>query len=160
MSLAKHLVEHTPPRAAGLTARVVPAPIWAALVALMTNILLGMDKTEGALDALSGAHLCLEITAPALKLGFVVREGRLWPVRPDRCDVCIRGDIASFLALLRQTDDADALFFDRQLAVEGKTDIALHIRHVLEGAIYRRRQAFRKPFALGRKEGRKGRLSR
>ncbi len=126
----------------------------------MTNILLGLDEADGSLDALSGAHICLEITAPTLKLGFVVREGLLWPVRPERCDVCIRGDIASFLALLRQTDDADALFFDRQLAVEGKTDIALHIRHALEGAIYRRLRTFRKPFTLHQKEGYKGRLSR
>lgn len=151
MSLVKHLIEHTFPRALGLTAKIVPAPIWAALAALMTNILLSMDGTDGSLAAISDAHICLEVTAPSLKLGFVVRDGLLWPVRPDRCDVCIRGDMASFLALLRQTDDADALFFNRQIAVEGKTDIALAIRHTLDGAIYRRRRAFCTPFALRQK---------
>ena len=157
MSLVKHLAEQVLPRAADLTARVLPAPILAASTALFANVLLG---TGDALAGLSEARICLELTAPAVKLGFVVREGLLWPVRPEHCDVSIRGDIASFLALLRQTDDADALFFDRQIAVEGKTDIALHIRHALEGAIYRHRRAFRKPFARHEKGGPKGRLSR
>lgn len=157
MSLVKHLAERVLPRAADLAARALPAPLLAASAALLANILLG---TGDALATLSEARICLELTAPAVRLGFVVREGLLWPVRPEHCDVSIRGDIASFLALLRQTDDADALFFDRQIAVEGKTDIALHIRHALEGAIYRRQRAFRKPFARRQEKGRKGRLSR
>jgi len=116
---------------------VLPASAIALMGAVTANLLLGTGDTLGSL---SGSRICLEVTKPHLKLGFVIRKGRLWPAPPTHWDVCISGEMRSFLALLLQTEDADALFFDRQIAVEGKTEIALHIRHALDGAIYRRQK--------------------
>ena len=106
----------------------------------MANILLVSDRS---LEALSGTRICLEITNLSLALGFVIRGGRLWPAPPIPWKTCIRGDVRSFLALLLKTEDADALFFDRRLCVEGDTGIALQLRHALESAIYRHKKRLR-----------------
>ena len=128
-SLATRLVE-----AGG---EFVPAPVLALATAMLGNIALGLDSS---LMPLSGRRVCLEFTQPAVKLGFVIHMGRLWPAPALPWEVCIRGDAASFLALLLQTEDADALFFDRRLAIEGDTALGLHLRHALDKALYRRQK--------------------
>ena len=140
MSLLTDAISYAAPPAFNVGARILPAPAIALTGALTANLLLGTDEV---LAPLSGCRICLEVVTPSLKLGFVIRGSRLWPAPPTPWDVCIRGEMRSFLALLLQTEDADALFFDRQLSVEGKTEVALHIRHALEGAIYRRQKWLR-----------------
>ncbi len=116
---------------------MVPTPVLALATATLGNLALGLDSS---LMPLSGRRVCLEFTQPAVKLGFVIHLGRLWPAPALPWDVCIRGDAASFLALLLQTEDADALFFDRRLAIEGDTALGLHLRHALDKALYRRQK--------------------
>jgi len=146
MSFLTDVIDHAAPRAFGIGTKLLPASAIALTGALTANLLLG---TADTLAPLSGSRICLEVTKPHLKLGFVIRGGRLWPAPPVPWDVCISGEMRSFLALLLQTEDADALFFDRQIAVEGKTEIALHIRHALDGAIYRRQKWVRGLFKTG-----------
>ncbi len=134
------IVSQAAPRALDLGVKLFPPPAIALGGALMANLLLISDRS---LEALSGTRICLEITNPSLALGFVIRGGRLWPAPPIPWKTCIRGDVRSFLALLLQTEDADALFFDRRLCVEGDTGIALQLRHALESAIYRHKKRLR-----------------
>lgn len=137
------MIGRTAPPVFDLAARVLPAPILALGGAVTADLLLGLD---GSLVGLAGARIRLELTSPQVSLGFVIRGGRLWPAPPTPWTVCIRGDSRAFLALLLQTEDADALFFDRRLAIEGDTEIALQIRHALEGAIYKRKKRLRQIF--------------
>ena len=140
MTLLSDIVSHTAPRALDLGARLVPAPAIALGGALMANALLVSDHS---LEELAGTRVCLEITNPRVALGFVIRNNRLWPAPPIPWTTCIRGEMRSFLALLMQTEDADALFFDRRLCVEGDTGVALQLRHALESAIYRQKKRLR-----------------
>ncbi len=126
---------------------IVPAPLLALATATVGNIALGRDSS---LMPLSGRRVCLEFTQPAVKLGFVIHMGRLWPASASSWEVCIRGDAASFLALLLQTEDADALFFDRRLSIEGDTALGLHLRHALDKALYRRQKLLDKVLAVVR----------
>ncbi|MHB1511785.1 MAG: ubiquinone anaerobic biosynthesis accessory factor UbiT [Acidiferrobacter sp.] len=140
MSRLSDIVSYAAPRAIDLGVRLVPPPAIALGGALMANALLVSDQS---LAGLSGTRICLEISNPHLALGFVIRGGRLWPAPPNPWKTCIRGDVRSFLALLLQTEDADALFFDRRLCVEGDTGVALQLRHALESAIYRHKKRLR-----------------
>ncbi|WP_298137424.1 SCP2 domain-containing protein [Acidiferrobacter sp.] len=139
MTLADR-ISQAAPRVLDIGARVLPPPAIAVGGALVANILLVSDRS---LEPLSGTRICLEITNPRLALGFVIRAGRLWPAPPIPWTTCIRGEMQSFLALLLQTEDADALFFDRRLCVEGDTGVALQLRHALESAIYRHKKRLR-----------------
>ncbi len=126
---------------------IVPVPLLALATATLGNIALGLDSS---LMPLSGRRVCLEFTQPSIKLGFVIHMGRLWPAPALPWEVCIRGDAASFLALLLQTEDADALFFDRRLAIEGDTALGLHLRHALDKALYRRQKLLDKILSVVR----------
>jgi predicted lipid carrier protein YhbT len=140
MTLLSDIVSQTAPRALDLGARIVPTPAIALCGALMANALLVSDRS---LEGLAGTRVRLEITNPHVALGFVIRNARLWPAPPIPWTTCIRGEMRSFLALLMQTEDADALFFDRRLCVEGDTGVALQLRHALESAIYRHKKRLR-----------------
>ena len=140
MTLLSDIVSQTAPRALDLGAKIVPAPAIALCGALMANALLLSDHS---LEGLSGTRVRLEVTNPHVALGFVIRNARLWPPPQIPWTTCIRGEMRSFLALLMQTEDADALFFDRRLCVEGDTGVALQLRHALESAIYRQKKRLR-----------------
>ncbi len=120
-------------RALGVSARVLPAPAMALGAAIAANLLLAPGR---GLRDLSGKRLRLELTSPPLTLGFVIHRGRMWPAPPSPWHACIRGTGESFLALLLQKEDADALFFDRRLCVEGDTELALQVRHAVDAAFF------------------------
>jgi predicted lipid carrier protein YhbT len=48
-------------------------------------------------------------------------------------DVCIRGNLKSFLLLAAQKEDPDTLFFQRDLVIEGDTDLGLAIKNLIDG---------------------------
>ncbi|MFL0801358.1 MAG: SCP2 sterol-binding domain-containing protein [Agarilytica sp.] len=47
-------------------------------------------------------------------------------------DVCIRGKLDGFILLAAQKEDPDTLFFQRELIIEGDTDLGLQIKNVLD----------------------------
>lgn len=50
------------------------------------------------------------------------------------CGVTIRGPILSLLALLDGSQDGDALFFNRVIAISGRTEAVLALRNAIEDA--------------------------
>ena len=80
-------------------------------------------------------HRCIEIesveTAVRVRLvlgerGFEVARAGLAPV------VVIRAQTAALLRLARGEDDADRLFFERRLVMEGDTEFALLLKNTLD----------------------------
>lgn len=134
------LIEKFPPHALSQGVKLIPPPILVSVCALSANLIIGKDNS---LASLSGQKICLELTSPSLKIGLILGAGHFWPAKPTSCDVCIRGEMRSFVSLLLQTEDADALFFDRRLEIEGNTEVALLVRHTLENALYRKRKYIR-----------------
>tara|TARA_R110001599_G_scaffold72427_2_gene201031 strand:+ start:468 stop:1127 length:660 start_codon:yes stop_codon:yes gene_type:complete len=49
-----------------------------------------------------------------------------------RTDVTIRGNLKSFILLASQKEDPDTLFFQRDLVIEGDTDLGLHLKNLLD----------------------------
>lgn len=70
--------------------------------------------------------LRLSAGTPALA---VAREGELDPAP----DAAVRGPLVDLVALLEGRLDGDALFFSRQLTVEGDTEKILILRNAIEG---------------------------
>jgi predicted lipid carrier protein YhbT len=46
----------------------------------------------------------------------------------------VRGKLASLLALIEGKEDGDALFFSRELLIEGDMSTVLHLRNAIDGA--------------------------
>lgn len=70
----------------------------------------------------------------ALTLGAPMHLGLATDARRQRADATIRGTWPALLALLEGRADGDALFFSRDIAIEGATDLVLAIRNAIDGA--------------------------
>jgi len=75
---------------------------------------------------------------------FVTDAGLRFSVRLDRdklragnkvaeADVTMEGTVYTFLLLATRKEDADTLFFHRQLKTSGDTELGLHIKNFLDG---------------------------
>lgn len=131
------MIERLLPTAARTAARILPVPVLTLAAAVTTHILLA---GESALDAYEGQRVGLRLTDAGRELGFVIHHGRLWPASPVPWQVRISADTDSFWALFCQRADADALFFERRLTVEGDTALGLAVRHALDSGLYRYRK--------------------
>jgi len=54
--------------------------------------------------------------------------------RPSEVDATIRGPLASLLDMLEGRIDGDAMFFSRQLEIEGDTEVVVALRNAVDGA--------------------------
>lgn len=54
--------------------------------------------------------------------------------RPPAHDACLRGPLSAFLAMMHGAEDGDALFFSRDLTVEGDTAAVLALRNAMDDA--------------------------
>jgi predicted lipid carrier protein YhbT len=70
----------------------------------------------------------------ALALGTPIHLGLATVAQQRRADAVIRGAWPALLALLEGRADGDALFFSRDIAIEGATDLVLAIRNAIDGA--------------------------
>jgi len=48
-------------------------------------------------------------------------------------DLTIEGTVYTFLLLATRKEDADTLFFRRQLKTSGDTELGLHVKNLLDG---------------------------
>lgn len=69
----------------------------------------------------------------ALTLGTPICLGVATAAQQRRADAVIRGAWPALLALLEGRADGDALFFSRDIAIEGAADLVLAIRNAIDG---------------------------
>jgi predicted lipid carrier protein YhbT len=86
----------------------------------------------------------LEFLAQHVMNVFVTDAGLRFSVRLDQdklragnevteADVTIEGTVYTFLLLATRKEDADTLFFHRQLKTSGNTELGLYIKNFLDG---------------------------
>ena len=88
----------------------------------------------GDLDFLIGRWMKLEVSDVGLSLQFSCSPDRKVLVRKlGASAVCIRGDLKSFVYLAARKEDPDTLFFQRDLVIEGDTDLGLGVKNLMDG---------------------------
>jgi predicted lipid carrier protein YhbT len=82
------------------------------------------------------AHRVLNIFVSDAELRFSVRldqdKLRAGAEVPD-ADLTIEGTVYTFLLLATRKEDADTLFFRRQLKTSGDTELGLYVKNLLDG---------------------------
>lgn len=128
-----------PPALAPLHRRVstlveqLPAlpPSFAAALALDRWLLPRLPAD--ARQALLGRVVALHVTDFGLRVRLALGERGFGVVR-ERAPEALRisATAAAFLRLARGEDDADRLFFERQLSIEGDTELGLMVKNTLD----------------------------
>ncbi len=122
--------------------RVLPlGPVQLALDALMSLI---SGRHPDVFERLSGiGNPTFRIDPVDLPIEFILRAE--WPspqltaimpddVRADDAPTTIRGPLLALLALLEGRTDGDALFFSRDLVIEGDTEAVVALRNAVDDA--------------------------
>ncbi len=100
---------------------------------MFNHFLRGQPITKKLL-ALHGKRVQLSITDTGNCWRFIILNEKLRPnpSRQQPFDIHISGNLKHFLLLATQHEDPDALFFNRQLSLEGNTEDGLYLKNILD----------------------------
>lgn len=133
MKLPKQIPDFTLPALLTRLGRRLPQlpPTLALLTAL--NLALGRLLPREPLAPLLGKRLAIRVTDAGLSLRFAYGERGFHPsFGADPADLTISARTRDFLALLTREEDADTLFFNRRLRMEGETELGLLVKNTLD----------------------------
>jgi O2-independent ubiquinone biosynthesis accessory factor UbiT len=84
-------------------------------------------------ERLAGQEVAIEVLGPAVRVSFRVRGRHFEPMRPTGAPYLrFRASAADFARIAAREGDADTLFFNRRLVVEGDTEAALLVKNSLD----------------------------
>lgn len=99
----------------------------------MLNHLLAHALANGDLDFLLGRCVAIELSDMQIRFHLMLDEGGFASASTTATpDVLFRGDAHTFLLLATQREDADTLFFQRRLRIEGDTAVGLHLKNFVD----------------------------
>ena len=111
----------------------VPPPLQRRSLELVIALVLEKPLTSGALDCLRGRRIGLEVTDLKLRWIFAVADRRINVLASERgAETTIHGSATALLLLASRLEDADTLFFQRQLSFTGDTELGLTARNILD----------------------------
>ncbi len=92
------------------------------------------------LDALEGRCFLIVVTDAGSQAAFTCVNGAFRPLfgMRGKPDLTFSADLAVFLRLLAREEDPDTLFFNRELLVEGDTELGLIVKNMLEAVEFPR----------------------
>lgn len=126
------------PAPVGFALRVAPvAPMSLALTAVARRLVNGHPGLLARLGDYANRSFVIDPTDLPVCLLFRPDAGlgliRVCRTRP-KADACVAGPLSALLGLVHGTWDGDALFFSRDLVIEGDTSAALALRNAIDDA--------------------------
>ncbi|MBP7547200.1 MAG: SCP2 sterol-binding domain-containing protein [Corallincola sp.] len=117
----------------------LPASIRHQPLAHLLQWALARPLADGDFDFLEGEQLALEISDLQITLGLGLANGKLVVSDDDGSAVTrLKGRSSALLRLVTRVDDADTLFFQRELLLSGNTEIGLALKNALDGLEHER----------------------
>ena len=105
----------------------------AAALAATLEVFLRRKLPPELFERLSGREVAIEVLRPAFRASFRVRGRHFVPMRPSgEPYLRFRASARDFARIAAREEDADTLFFNRRLVVEGDTETALLVKNALD----------------------------
>ncbi|RLQ21061.1 SCP2 domain-containing protein [Seongchinamella sediminis] len=124
------LVRHLPWR---MPLQVLPRPLQLLAAEQLANQLLREQIESDDLDFLQGRIMRIRIKDLGYDWGITKLGPQLVFVQGSDCaEGCISGDSREFLLLASRREDADTLFFQRRLVIEGDTELGLQVKNLVD----------------------------
>jgi len=123
-----------PPLVARLGARL---PQWPHSV----NLVLALNAAkklgvlpEDTLQELEGRQFRVTVLDTGMVVDFAYRQGAFRPVfiSPGAPDLHFTARLSAFLQMVSRQEDPDTLFFNRNLTIEGDTELGLRVKNMLD----------------------------
>ena len=122
-------------------------PQWPHALALTTGLnavvkmkLLAADS----LELLEGRTFLIDVLDTGSRAAFTFRGGLFRPLFscPATPDLTFRANLSAFLQLAARQEDPDTLFFNRELSIEGDTELGLIVKNMLDAMEWPRTSIF------------------
>ena len=86
------------------------------------------------LALLEGRTFLVEVLDTGGQANFTYRDGLFRPLfsAPQTPDLCFRANLSAFMQMLARQEDPDTLFFNRELSIEGDTELGLVVKNMLD----------------------------
>ena len=112
-------------------------PQWPHAVALCTALNVAVRLRllpRDSIAQLEGRTFRVVATDAGSEARLIWRNGMAQPLLGERrdYDLTLRADVSAFLRLLARQEDPDTLFFNRELAIEGDTELGLIVKNMLD----------------------------
>ncbi|MFQ3229255.1 SCP2 domain-containing protein [Reinekea sp.] len=122
-------------RGASLSSKLlnrVPNKLQRRLLEPALNHALQLLVDEGELDFLADktCGIAVKNTNQLWVLSLV--DGQLKLLDQTHTDVTVSATVPAFLKLISKQADPDALFFQRELSIEGNVELGLHVKNMLD----------------------------
>lgn len=112
----------------------VPMPVATRVISNTLNVLFSEALAEGELEFLAQRVLNVFVSDAGLRFSVRLNGNKLCVgSEATVADVTIEGTVYTFLLLAARREDADTLFFQRQLKTSGDTELGLYIKNFLDG---------------------------
>ncbi|MFA7269988.1 MAG: SCP2 sterol-binding domain-containing protein [Sterolibacterium sp.] len=112
--------------------RLPQLPPTLALITVL-NLALGRLLPREPLSPLLGKRLAIRVSDAGLTLRFAYNERGFHPsFDATAADLTITARTRDYLALLTREEDADTLFFNRRLQMQGETELGLLVKNTLD----------------------------
>lgn len=111
--------------------RRIPVPLRQLAAEAPLNRLFATAINDGEFDDFEGRRIRLEVTGgqPGITIGFWANRLR---IVDGPGEATIRGSLGAFRTLAERRQDPDQLFFQRQLVIEGDTELGLGLKNLLD----------------------------
>jgi len=89
---------------------------------------------EDSLVMLTERSIFVDVEDTGGQICFTYSDGSFRPIflAPEVPDVAFRSNLSAFLRLLARQEDPDTLFFNRELAIEGDTELGLILKNMFD----------------------------
>ena len=121
-----------------LVARIgVHLPQWPHAMTLTAGLNAAARMKLLPLDSLAlleGRSFFVEVLDTGGRACFTYRVGMFRPLfsAPQTPDLSFRANLSAFMQLLARQEDPDTLFFNRELSIEGDTELGLIVKNMLD----------------------------
>ena len=105
----------------------------AAITVLNSALRLKLLPQE-SVDLFEGRTLLIEVLDTGSRICLTYRAGFFRPLFsvPESPDLAFRANLSAFLQVAARQEDPDTLFFNRELMVEGDTELGLVVKNMLD----------------------------
>jgi len=122
------------PRLLSFPLGVIPDRVHSRAVVTILNRVFADALRDGELDYLQGRAVRIDVSDMQLCFCITLQQGKLAASRVKHApDLSITGTLHAFLLLAARREDSDTLFFQRQLRMEGDTELGLEVKNFLDG---------------------------
>ncbi|SDG69102.1 ubiquinone anaerobic biosynthesis accessory factor UbiT [Propionivibrio dicarboxylicus] len=89
---------------------------------------------EDSLNLLEGRTFLIDVLDTGGRAAFTFRNSLFRPLftAPETPDLAFRANLSAFLQLAARQEDPDTLFFNRELSIEGDTELGLIVKNMLD----------------------------